>query len=390
MFAIAALALVAAWIAVPPFGYWADGRIVPITDASGAQALRTAFLPAFQPLSLGGIGSGADPDVETAWATGRSVINQYLTTYPANAAFRRYLRAGDSSQLAALGIDRIIARPWFSPAPGIAPDPHTNQRADAVRFPNAIARTATTINPIPLFSLNGIPSIGALDRDLGTNGVFFGDLHSPDIPSVIAFQSPGITADPRRGWTSAELASSMYPQIAQGIGGVATSSNARIALRTLQWTLEYSHGRFAWTQTSPGRHVFACRQLCAVVATTRKRPRWPLDPIGARRFGRLSYRQLSPWWFVINVPPLAQARLIRFNTAYDPHWQMGGAVAQHLRIDAAVNGWIVAADAKPRRLTVMHSVSLIQAVLSAVGLVWTLALFAFAFWSSRARYQIIP
>jgi hypothetical protein len=384
LFAAANLGLMAAWAAVPPSSYWVDARALPRASVKAPANVRIALSPAIQPLSFEGYGSGADPDASAALGTDAHIVNEYLPSYPVNAALAQFSHGGDVSGLAGLSVGAIVYRPWLQTG-ALVLDPATNARARKVSAIRGSAGVAVVTNAVPLLSLAGLPAVGSLNRRIGTGAIFFGDAGE----RVRSIDAPTITADPARGWTSVDLMAARHPEVAQGIGGAATVSTLPLAAQTDAWTLVYVRGRlsgsstpvsnvrgaFSWVATVPGAHTFTCAGVCAVIATTAQRPHWPLEPRAAQNYGALAYAAPTPWLLETAVPAFAQPELLRFNMRFDPHWMAVGNAGVHLRIDAAVNGWTLPPSVTGRRIVLVESVAAIQFVFATIGLLWTLALF---------------
>lgn len=391
VFAAAVLATTVAWFVVPPSAYWVDARELPSVPGNPSPNFRVAYMPPVQPFSFHGAGSGADPQTSTLLGSDALAVNEYEPYYPVSAALSSYARDGDDRELAALSVNAIVDRPWLGPGADRSIDATTRAHAQMLRsMPQPSPRYRGVAGALPLLSLAGAPLAGSLNRRIGTGGAFFADLF-PD-RAVRTFQAPAITPDPDRGWTTVDLATARYPQVAQGIGGTATASDAPLRLQTDAWTLVFISGTlldgalprrgadgFAWIPTAPGAHVFRCQGVCALVATTEQRPEWPLEPQPAARYGMLAYRAVTPWWLEVDVPAQSAARTLRFNSSYDGHWvALGAGGPRHLRLDAAVNGWILPPSPGERRIVLLHAVAAAQAAAAAGALIWTFALLATA------------
>jgi len=404
-FGLAVLAMAGAWFSVSPADYWVDARDLPHVALASSPDFRIAYAPPFQPFSFRGAGSGADPQASALLGADALAINEYEPSYPVSVALLRYVRDGNDRELAALSVNAVVDRPWLGPGADRSLDATTRARARAMsELPEPAATVRAVHGAIPLVSLAGLPRTGSLNREIGAGGAFFADVYPER--AVRRFDAPAITPDPDRGWTTVDLAALRYPQVAQGIGGTATASKVPLQVRTEAWTLAFVAGTlwdggvphrergFSWMPTVPGDRVFRCDGVCALIATTAQRPLWPLEPEPVARYGALRYRALTPWWLEVDVPAQSEQRALRFNSRYDRHWvALGAGALRHLRVDAAVNGWILPPSPGPRRIVLLHVVAAAQATAAAVALLWTLALLAAALYraaKTRERSSGLP
>ena len=101
------------WLIHPPSDLWVAAQTYPHPTIAAPRFSRVALLPAFQPLQLRtGAGDGADPDA-IAYPGHVEALNDYLPSYPVDVALARYEGNGDAEALRALGVSRIVARPWL-------------------------------------------------------------------------------------------------------------------------------------------------------------------------------------------------------------------------------------------------------------------------------------
>jgi hypothetical protein len=77
---------------------------------------------------------------------------------------------------------------------------------------------------------------------------------------------------------------------------------------------------------------------------------------------------------------------VRYNVAYDPGWLAfaGRERLPHVRIDTAVNGWVIARHSTMQHVVILHWPSLLQFVAEAC-IVASLALYALAPALDRTR-----
>jgi hypothetical protein len=90
-----------------------------------------------------------------------------------------------------------------------------------------------------------------------------------------------------------------------------------------------------------------CLGLCVVAAETTLVPKEPLDPPSQPSAG-VEFASPIPW-IVRAELPTGSAPLLRYNVTFDRKWVaiFSGAILPHMRIDGAVNGWIVPMRARP-------------------------------------------
>ncbi len=377
----ALLALV--WIIAPPSRFWVRAWQVPRVAVPAGRNVRFALLPAFQPMSYLGRGSGADPNV-AARSNNVSSLNQYNPTYPADAALAVFEQSGDVRPLEALSVGSIIVRPWL----------RTERTALASQWPLPVpsrrAHAAQTIllRPAPELALLPMPDIGALDTRVGSGNVFFGDaakVRGPlvpaqwkQLPAIVPIAQPTIQRSAREGWVDARLAFAERPDLAQAFGGALTTDPRALlpirddlsALVFVDGALLASDGHvvtrtthgYRWVRIPAGTRAVRCNGLC-VVAAQGDPPRSPLEP-PPRTAQAVDFRLVFPWLAVAMLPPGPQGT-VRYNVTYDGGWRayLGGARLTHLRIDAAVNGWLVPARSRAQRLFIFEAPAAVEFVL---------------------------
>jgi hypothetical protein len=389
----AAAALLAGWIARPPQTFWVTAREVPRVQVPSPPNSRFALIPAFQPMSFAGRGSGIDPDSYPR-ADGVTPLNQTFPFYPASAALRDYLRHGDTRKLAALSVSCIVVRPWLTS------DFHVlrSQLALPVRSepPRAAAPASACIDYLPELTLSGFPRIGTLDTNIGAGDVFFGDAGRARGPGVPAdWQSFGTTqpvrapnrfVDARDGWVDARLAFLIAPELSQPYGGALTVNPSALldvrpgleALVFVRGALRDARGRlvsgstagYAWVPLAPDTTQLRCAGLC-VVALQGTPPNLPLNP-PAQPAGGVAFRSYTPW-FASATLPAGPATFLRYNVAYNDLWLavLDRTALAHVRVDGIVNGWFLPAREGPQRVYLVEAGALVTAcaeIVSAAGI----------------------
>ncbi len=383
---VAGAALPLTWLWAPPSGFWVGAAAYPHPAVSAREPARIALLPAFQPLGLRDDGGdGADPDAH-GYPGRVNAVNEYLPSYPVDAALARYERRGDVDDLRALGVSQVVPRPWLVSRSngriGLAAQSLGNAASAGESSARGIA------DPVPLISACEAAPIVALAERLGACAIFFGDAGDRFAP-VRVLQTRGDSIDARTDWTDARLAFAAVPALAQGIGGVLTQSrvpypleagrallaDVRGALQTTDGrTLLRSGGGLRWWALPPNVASVVCAGLCELVAQTGSVPALPGEaPQSTVR--ALAFREILPWLFFVdaNAPG---ARLLRLNERYDAAWTAIGAwrILPHVRVDLAANGWLLG-DVQQPAIILVQVTSLLQIAAELCGLacvVWLL------------------
>jgi hypothetical protein len=388
------VAFFASWIVWSPWAWWVPADSIPKTAIIAQADTRFALLPVFQPMTFGGRGSGLDPD---AFARGPvSPLNVQAPQYPVDAALARYAIEGDGRWLAALGVSSVTNRPWLS-----------SDRA-AQSFQTALARPSTGaassvltyLKPQPLVATLPLPNIVTFVDDLGAGDVFFADaadVRGQDVPTswaayrpLIPVPAPNRYVNARDGWVDARLSFAADPRLAQAFGGAATTSANDLlplaagvpALVFVDGTLVDQRDRmvsgatrgYRWVNISADVSGVRCRGLCAV-ATQGYPP--AIAPVSMTRAhpATLNYRAPAPWWIETNVQP-GEASTLRVNDAFDKNWIaiVGSDRLAHVRLDTAVNGWLLPARSTTQQIWMIQWPAAVQALLEAVGALWVLFL----------------
>jgi hypothetical protein len=382
---VAGAILPVTWLIHPPSDLWVGAQTYPHPTIAAPAFSRVAFLPAFQPLQLRtGGGDGADPDA-IAYPGDVAALNDYLPAYPVDMALARYERDGNADALLALGVSRIVARPWLvSRSNGeiglAASSLGIRQSRSATR------RTGDLADAAPLISAcDGARIVASVDR-LDPCDMFYSD--APGYAGVTPLHGPSDSIDPATSWIDARLAFARAPALAQGIGGVFTESMLSNPVTPGAWLLAYVRGRltgsdgqtlaagrgaFTWISIPPNVDSVSCRGLCELVAESRFFPAVPLHQSVARTRA-LPFDRLAPWLYRVHVAP-GSARLVRLNERYDPGWLALGAwhVLPHVRLALAANGWILP-DRSSLDVLLVQITAIVQQIAELVGILCVLSL----------------
>jgi len=381
--AAASAACVAAWIVAPPSSWFVGAQAIATPSVDASPFSRFALLPGVQPLVSRSGGSGADPDVYPRGST--LPLNAYSLTYPADAAFGAYETRGDTRWFAALSVTSIVARPWLRSDSGSLKD----QMAlpERSRWSSLSKRVAGA----PEVALVSRPSPASLAREPDRSAIFFADAGGPaGAPAFRPYPAGRGGADLSRAWVDARFAFFAHPELAQGLGGVATTSSLPLALHGERWllvglatgTLSDDLGDvvarspgFRWVRVADGARSLACAGWCEVVGGADREPPYPLEAEPAASTS-LTFARPFDWLVIASVPRSHPGDVVRFNESFDRGWiaWSGGALA-HERLDTVANGWVVRTDA-PATVIVLHVVSAIQFVVEILCLLLALFLTA--------------
>ncbi len=382
--------LAASWCVTPPASYWVWSKDVPrIGNVSVGP--RFALIPAFQPMSLHGRGSGADPDIY-AGAGRAAAINQYLATYPENSALLEYLRRGDPSELAALGVSKIFSRPWLSTRAGSL-RPQTATRLSPFTNSRNSVRAVSRFEPLPMISIRPLPAITDSLRTLGQGQIFFADaaaaakqfrMNTPPVwqrlRPLLFFPIDRTTTDAAQTWVDGRLAFLSGPEWGQPDGGVYTASHKGLTVRPGTPLLVYINGRltdnlrrrlsdsthrYRWLHLDGRTHTVFCAGQCLVVAQGfppggTGDAIMPFTPLGYKSFLSLAY-------FV--SPGEARGGMLELNTRFDANWLafQGPYELPHVRVDGEANGWLLNRHAVHRCVMVIEVSACMQLAFQALG-----------------------
>jgi len=377
----AGVTLPIAWGFHPPSDLWIGSASYPHPVVAAAPFTRVALLPAFQPLALQtGSGDGADPDA-FVYPHVVPALNEYFPTYPADMALAQYEQTGDDGPLRALGVNKILPRPWLvSKTQGGIGLAGVSLAPAAPRPATAVARELN--GATPLVSECGAPRVVDVGAPLGACNVFFGDM--PGYETISAIAPPSDSIDARTAWIDARLTFSEAPALAQALGGALTQSTVPWTVEPNSWLLAYvrgalrsaddrtlakSSGSFVWILVPPQTTAVQCAGLCELVAQASRPPSLPeRQPQPAVRV--LPFRQLTPWLYVVDA---RASGLLRFNERYNPGWLAlaAGTALRHVRVDMSVNGWFLTS---PQRVVLVQVTAVAQLLAEIVGGVCVLGL----------------
>lgn len=394
--ALCSAALAIAWLVHPVSAYLVPAADVPVPNVMADRNTRFALIPPFQPLSYEDRGSGTDP---FAYARDGNItpLNEYIPAYPENSAFALFLRSGDLRPLAALSVATVVLRRGFTSEQSVfttATDP----------IPRLLRRFhgASVIHPPPFpeISLSPLPAVGGLCDRPGAGCVFFGDLvglGGSDVPPgwrgyspVTPVKSDNAKTDAAASWVDAQLLFARYPQIAQGLGGIATTSSQLVRVKPHSSLLVYAEGRlydarslaplarqarYAWIHIGAARSV-RCAGLCVIAAQGMPPRRIALNPSSGTPLP-LEFDQLTSWLARADVPA-GRSAMLRYNVRFSRGWVavFESRLLPHFRIDTSTNAWVVPARQKAGTILILHVTSLLQFVLEIAALACCMAFFA--------------
>jgi hypothetical protein len=401
------LVLVATWFVWPPARWWIDASELPRVSIDAPPHTRFALFPDEQPMTFGGRGSGLDPDAY-ARPGGVTPLDGSTAAYPAAVALRSFAQTKSTAELSALGVSRIIVRPWLK----------TDARtlAHQLALPTGLATTlgggTIALQAAPELALVSRLAVVALPPRIGSNAIFFGDvagLRGEGIPNAwarfvapVTLQPSGREISAARGWVDARQGFIAQPELAQGLGGVVTTSAAPLAVRAparaLVWVrgslfgnaklaLLRSDGGYRWIGIPATVRTLRCRGECLVAALGTPPPAVaPSAPKAA--VAAVPFRAAVPWLVVTDLPARRAGSFLRYEVGYDSHWLALTAhgVLPHLRVESAFNGWLVPAQGRPERVVLVEFIAAIQALCECIGLLWSVTLAVrFLRESARAR-----
>jgi hypothetical protein len=392
------LALVAGWVTTPPTHYFVDSANLPYTRVEAAPHTRFALFPPFQPLQVGKGGSGIDPDTFDR-PNGVSALNSYLAPYPADAALALWLQRRDSTLLRALSVSQIIERPWFTTNPqtqAYAPRPVGPHRASAPAFETlALATLPET------FLVTGVQTV-AIPPKPGDENIFFtDDARQARSEHFHAFEPTLDSIRGDLGWISAPLAFVNYPEIAQGVGGIFTTSRASVPIEHgasvlvyIQGTLLDDKGRtlghdtngYAWITPPRRTEALVCHGECALAG--QGTPPLDLPMITSQHAVRpLATEWHLPWLLSIAVPP-GTAGIICLNASFAPGWVglRSGRLLPHVRLDSVSNGWSLSQTQLGGTLWIFYFPAMCQMAAELAAVLWIAYLIAwYALQLARSR-----
>jgi hypothetical protein len=250
--------------------------------------------------------------------------------------------------------------------------------------------------------LSLLPATG-FTGTLGAGRIFFGDaaLVRGNAPAAWRSYRPIVDVaidrehlQPSDGWVDVRQAFLASPEVAQGIGGAMTTSpTALLPINGEESVLAYVRGRlvdqdsrtfatsdgggYRWIAPPRRTRYVRCFGTC-VIAAEGTVPAGLTSDESARSFGALSFHSWAPWLVSATLPRNPEPRLLRYNVAFDDHWLAlaGPTSLAHVRVDSVMNGWIVPRATTDRRLVLLETSALVQAILEIAGVCCTLFVLA--------------
>lgn len=373
----AGLALPITWFLHPPSDLWVGARSYPHPAIDGKPYARVALLPAFQPMRLrDGRGDGADPDLY-AYPDNVGPINEYFPTFPVDAALAKYVQSGDSSALEALGVQRIVNRPWLVSRSngeiGLAAGSLWSPGAFHVYQSQALSRAE------PMVSTCGATRLVATPNALRSCDIFFTD--APGAQIFVTARSSSESIDPRTAWIDATLAFASDPRLAQGLGGVVTQSRIPLGVAPNAWLLAFVHGSlrdgrgrtlasapgaFTWIWLASSTDRVSCEGVCEAIGETSGFPTGTLRAPNGQT--AVAFGTSVPWLIRVRG---ASGALLRFNARYDRGWFAfaGTRLLPHVRVSLAANGWFLPRGSND--VTLVQVTALLQLLAELAGLICT-------------------
>lgn len=402
---LASAFLIVAWFLHPPKLFFIDRAQVPTSSFHAAENSRFALLPAFQPVTFHGHGSGIDPDFFSRFGN-RTPVNTLVLQYPSSPALERYALTGSTSDLGALSVSAIITRSWLqSDSSSLRYQLNSN-----VQLENSDRTSIRRIPYLPELTTEPSTALAGVADRLGAGNVFFGDaqkiladLAAPrELPAVSYIRATNDQIDPSKGWIDCNLMFLTDPDLAQGLGGAATVSqhavlrvpasgallvSVRGSLMAGGDVISDTTNGYGWVGVPRRPLDLTCVGTCAVVAASTAIPNLPNNP-RAQPYSEVPFRQLQPWLLSADVP-VTKNRVLRYNTRYNEAWLAwsGSKVLTHFRLDQAVNGWFLQPASAPERLIIVNVVAAVQLLLEIAGIILTAAVAAALFLEQRLRYQ---
>jgi hypothetical protein len=368
--ACTAVGLLAVWCISPPAAQTVSAGDIPHVALPQTPTARVALLPAFQPIAFGDRGSGVDPDAFLR-PDDATPINDVFPTFPVDVGLAFLSRDGDDSRLRALGVDRVIARPYL----------HSDfKQLDAFSLPFTqrrrvgTARAADATLPIMGVVAGAPPFVATGDDPRGWGRV------DPDA-GIVTLHAQNATLNFAAVWVDARLAFRTRPEWGTAYGGVATASrtpfvlptSGRAVLAQSDADIRDQRGHVIATRTTELRwwpldgteHALTCSAPCALAALATHPVTLP--PNGARPVvAPAPWTTYAPWAMRVTVPAHTNTETLRYAERFDPHWTLRGEAADHVMLAGDLNGWILGPTTQERTLLVTHDVAAVQAALEAV------------------------
>ncbi len=384
--AVLAALLLVPWMQKPAYYWFVPAGALPVTNAPAGSVYRVAYLPAFQPLTYAGRGSGIDPDAFSR--PGKMLpINTAMPSYPVDVALAS-AHTGDFRLLSALSVAQIISRSDYTS------DWRVLQYQHAFRRPLHVKQLhAQTLTALPIAVMYaGTPRAVSIGDAPGEDSV------TPVMASAYRFAPDRTTIDPTRGWIDARTAFVERPAWGNPWGGVATSGRLMLQLPDSAAILAQTSRRLVnergdtvavrspllrWWNLPPGTRALQCAGECIVVAALMHPPAGP-EHAPAPPYTQVALHAVTAWLAIADVPPSAEATL-RYNVRYDPHWAayLHATPLEHVALDGMVNGWVLPPSSEARHVIFIETVAATQLFLELIA---ALALVAcLLFYAARSQ-----
>ena len=384
--AVAAAAFAGPWIAAPPDRFFVAGGSLPQAPFPAGSGARVALEPAFQPMqTTDGRGSGVDPDAFVR--DGRATpIDECFPSFPVDSALGYAAFRGDDAYLEALGVGSVVDRPYL----------RTNLRTLRYQWiamaPVVERGRSRALVPHALLAMSpGVPQLASIGNGPGEAAAFFGDAE-PD--RVRAFDAQRGTNDARAAWVDARLGFPTHPEWGNAYGGAATQSRLPLALplpAVGTSVLAETDGDLAgddgavvataatalhWYALRDGTRSLRCRGTCVVVLQARVPAGLP-EHVPERDAAAVPIAFVRPWLARATIPA-GPASTLRLNVRYDPAWRAvaSGETLRHVRLDTALNAWVVPAH-RAFAVTFVETTAAVQFALELIAAATIVALAGF-------------
>lgn len=369
----AAAVLIVPWIVRPVYTFFVPGSALPGMPFTGRYDERLALFPAFQPLIFQNRGSGYDPNLFRN-ADGASPINEFLPSFPVNAALSYEWLHHSDSMLAALGVSHVVSRAWFH-----SDWPTLRYQEVTLAEPRSLP-SSRALAAVPIIAIsNSIPGITTSAQDLVSNGVFLSDALPGSVSVLHALRDDEL--DYTRHWVDTRFASLTHPEWSTALDGVLTSGSEFYPLPSGNELLADVNGKLVdsrnrviattnssgqrWWPIPPSAKAVRCSGQCALIAVFRGQlPR----PLRMTAWKPLHWQEFSPYLYIAAITPSGAYRTVRFAERYSSYWTafIGGHSAQHYRLNSVLNGWLL----PPRsggKLYLVETVALAQFIVECLS-----------------------
>ena len=374
---VAGVGFFASWAISPPERFWVPAALLPQPMVTAATDTRYALLPAFQPFSFDGRGSGADPDL-TLRPNGVTPINEYIPSYPVSTALAKAEYHSDTTDLSSLGVTSISCRPWLV------------SQGDALRASGVSDSTTSkfcftrAVRGAPILAVSNVPGI-----ETGVPVLGDGNIALPDASSAFALVktlAPG-SFNGAKDWIDAQFVARERPYLATAYGGIYTNARAQYPIASGEWLLftgalesstgqkEVSREGYRWSRF--GGNSVTCLGECVIALGGKGSP--PPRTAYRHQWKAVLSNKITPWLLRVDIVH-GKAEQFAYREAYDPAWMLitSGREDPHVRIDGTFNSWLL-----PQRDTdevgwIVERVAAVQALLELCCLAWVVGLITYA------------